>query len=818
MAFSALIGEEPHPSTNQQADSHSLSGCRLRAALKNHKQSLLRQNMKIQGKLNTSHCCSEMFEIRYTELFITNEDPVGFPGQHEYFVLANRRARIYEHNKHRKISLTGILSPLEPGSKGPQKVLVTGIAGIGKTSAMQRIMHEWAIGKAFINVICAVNFAFRELSLLEKPVSLVELLKINHAHLQNVAVDLCNDPQSLLVVLDGLDEFKHSLSDGTIVNSVMKPAPVKDLVFSLLNGSLLPGASIVVTSRPLPSLALDSFDRKVVILGFEERQVKDFCFRFFREERTSEEVFQYVMKNDTLSGLSFIPLYCFIICTALSPYFQGKSGESCFEKPPETMTEVYRCYLCTTMHLRECSAKENNAEKSIGLCSPPVMSAMKSTLHQLGKLAYNYLLVNKILFTSADLKRFGFDPAQLPDSFMHRIFVPVNGQSSTEMFSFFHMTVQEFFAALYCVMSMSSDASELQQCLNLWCFGIHPEEPVQSQLLSTTMQFMAANSWESLQMFSQFFMGLLCHRIERKLTGLVDPFSCDILAPLTSWFKGKMTYEVNQRLLNLLHCLRELRQPDVMEAVAPVIDEVDLFKVILNPADCATLSYILQQSSCKLKTLNLGYTNIGIQGMRRLQPLLHRCQTLYLRYNSLDKEAADMEADVLKSPYCQVKSLLMCGNSIGSDGVRRLFEALRYNRTLEELYVDINGITDSGLDNLLSCLENNKTLRLLTIAGNKLSERGKDVLLELQRRLPHLKILSSFMGDMGLLQAYLDWVQELKENPQQMESVNNVDALHNVLSELGKEDPKEKPNDIRKRAAELEREVRQLLQTLSEAG
>ncbi|XP_068098371.1 NLR family CARD domain-containing protein 3-like [Hyperolius riggenbachi] len=793
--------------------------CNGEDVLKNHKQSVLKKNMKIQGKVGTSYSCCEMLEIQYTEVFITDEDPVGQQGQHEYNVLANRRARIYNHNRHQKINLIDILSPLEVGSNGPKKVLVTGIAGIGKTYAMQRLMHEWAIGKAFENVSCVVNFTFRELSLIDKTVSFLDLIKVNHTLLKDIAEELCKDPKGLLVVLDGLDEFKHSLNGGTLVKSVSEQATIKDLVYSLLKGALLPEVSIVVTSRPRPWLLLEGFDRKVVILGFEEKQVKEFCFRFFREEVVSEEVFQYITKNDTLSGLSFIPLYCFILCTALKPFYQNKPQESCLEKPPQTMTEVYRCYLCTILHLRDNSLKTDKTTKEpIVLCGPNILSSEKDNLYHLGRLAYHYLLESKILFTKDDVQTFGLEPAKLSDNFMHRISDQVDEKNKSEMFSFIHLTVQEFFAALYCIMSIGSSPEELKQCLDLWCFGIVPKESVKSQLLSTTLESMSVNRWESLQMFSRFFMGLLCYRIQGKLKGLVDPFPYDVLCPLANWFKEKISYEVNQRLLNLLHCLQELQQQSVIDKVAPGIDEVNLFKVILNPADCATLSDILQQSDGRLKTLNLGYTNLGIRGLKRLQPLLHRCQTLYLRYNSLDKEAAEIQADVLKSPSCQVKSLLMCGNRIGSEGVQCLWEALRYNQTLEELYVDITGITDSGLDNLLPSLENNKTLRLLTIVGNKLSDRGKEVLVELQRRLPHLKILSSFMGDMGLLQAYLDWVQELRESPQQMESVKNADALRNILSELAKEDSRERPSEVIERAKKLELEILQLLEASREVG
>lgn len=55
-----------------------------------------------------------------------------------------------------------------------------------------------------------------------------------------------------------------------------------------------------------------------------------------------------------------------------------------------------------------------------------------------------------------------------------------------------------------------------------------------------------------------------------------------------------------------------------------------------------------------------------------------------------------------------------CGNCLTSEGVRSLWDALRNNATLEELYLDITGITDSGLDNILDSLMGNTTLKLLT--------------------------------------------------------------------------------------------------------
>ncbi|XP_026516719.1 nucleotide-binding oligomerization domain-containing protein 2-like [Terrapene carolina triunguis] len=153
----------------------------------------------------------------------------------------------------------------------------------------------------------------------------------------------------------------------------------------------------------------------------------------------------------------------------------------------------------------------------------------------------------------------------------------------------------------------------------------------------------------------------------------------------------------------------------------------------------------------------------------------------------------------------------LCGNCLGSEGARRLWEALRENRTLEELYLDITGITDSGLDNLVPCLLANSTLRLLTIVGNRLSEAGQRTLSELSRRKPGLKVISTFESDMGLLQAYLDWVEEIKADPDQMDAVKNADALRCIVSVLRDLDESRTSPEARARIRELRREISALL-------
>lgn len=319
-------------------------------------------------------------------------------------------------------------------------------------------------------------------------------------------------------------------------------------------------------------------------------------------------------------------------------------------------------------------------------------------------------------------------------------------------------------------------------------------------------------------MFTRFFMGMLRVRLAGHLEGLVDgPMEeADGLPPmLGAWFRDQFKERNLQNLeaLNLLHCLMEFHMEDTTRVAAPEIKKLNLFKMKLSVVDCAAMHYVLHFSPHKLQELNLGYSNIGYRGLRRLGPILHRCESLYLRYNCLDKQAAILESAILQSNECQVKKLFMCGNNLGPEGVLELWSALEHNTTVEELYLDITGITEQGTENIVNCLSKNTALKTLTIVGNDIGAEGRRRLRQLQRCKPHLRIIANFVDDMGLLQAYLDWVEEIRADRDQMESVKNADALRSVLRGLQAAGGSQKTENAHM-AQELHMKITQLLENV----
>lgn len=576
----------------------------------------------------TSNSASHI-EIRYTDLFVTEDSDLLDSSQHEYFDLASRRARIYVHQAFQRIRPCHLFSPLEPSGRSPKRVKVKGIAGIGKSVAVQRLLYEWAIGKSMREFTCVFDLRFRELNLIDAPLSLLELLGERFRYLKEILLDLFTLPDSLLFILDGLDEFKFPLDwdNGKDIN-VDSKVPVSELMVALIKGSLLPKASVILTTRPSTEAPKGFFQRCCVVLGFEERQVKEYTTKFYKDNQVAEKVYDYILSNDNLFVLSFIPLYCYIICTAMAEFFstgtQGVGESKSLElNPPRTVSEVYFCYLFTAIKHH---ALKGSAERSTPRCE--VLSLAKQQLTNLGKLAYENLLQKKIMFERKDLESYGVTPADVQSTFLCQILQPVK-EETVEMFSFFHLTVQEHLAALYCAINLFSK-QDIIQALDCWCFGVSPPSSTAAPLQKTGL---ITDKLESLQMFTRFFMGMLRARLAGQLEGLfLSPVEQEDGIPTTLglWFQEQFrgrTLE-NQTALNLLHCLMEFHKKEATSIAAPEIKKLNLFKMKLSVVDCAAIHYVLQFSPHKLQELNLGYSNIGNRGLNRLGPILHRCESL----------------------------------------------------------------------------------------------------------------------------------------------------------------------------------------------
>lgn len=88
---------------------------------------------------------------------------------------------------------------------------------------------------------------------------------------------------------------------------------------------------------------------------------------------------------------------------------------------------------------------------------------------------------------------------------------------------------------------------------------------------------------------------------------------------------------------------------------------------------------------------------------------------------------------------------------------------------------------------------------------------GRKRLRELEQRRPGLRIIANFVDDLGLLQAYLDWVEEIRADRDQMDSVKNADALQSVLNGLQVTGEQAARGENAEKAKELKTKILDLL-------
>ena len=125
----------------------------------------------------------------------------------------------------------------------------------------------------------------------------------------------------------------------------------------------------------------------------------------------------------------------------------------------------------------------------------------------------------KIMFDRVDLESYGVVPADVQSTFLN--------EERVEMFSFFHLTVQEHLDALYCA-------------TNLFSQNRHNPSSGLLVLQSTDLNM---DKLENLQMFTRFFMGVLRARLAGQLDGLViSPREQrdSIAARLGVWFRDQI--------------------------------------------------------------------------------------------------------------------------------------------------------------------------------------------------------------------------------------------------------------------------------------
>jgi Ran GTPase-activating protein (RanGAP) involved in mRNA processing and transport len=168
---------------------------------------------------------------------------------------------------------------------------------------------------------------------------------------------------------------------------------------------------------------------------------------------------------------------------------------------------------------------------------------------------------------------------------------------------------------------------------------------------------------------------------------------------------------------------------------------------------CIALSSLLQ-SSVSLRTLSLGFNEIGVTGCVALVPVLKSMSSLQylgLGENCIgDKECMALAA-ALKS-MSSLQTLDLVNNQICDEGCIVLAPALQSMTSLQNLSLSFNGIGSAGCLALASALELVPSLLTLNLSDNRIGAEGCAALAPALQSMPALRMLclsGTLIGSQG---------------------------------------------------------------------
>jgi Ran GTPase-activating protein (RanGAP) involved in mRNA processing and transport len=151
----------------------------------------------------------------------------------------------------------------------------------------------------------------------------------------------------------------------------------------------------------------------------------------------------------------------------------------------------------------------------------------------------------------------------------------------------------------------------------------------------------------------------------------------------------------------------------------------------------------------ELTSLDLSYNEVGDKCARMLCNVLKHGQlsklnNLSLRKCSLTEECILDVCETLCDEHCQLKTLVLTGNSIGDEGLHTLCTSALRNEKCMLTILDVSdcSLTDDCVQFLCETLEdvNCKVLKLY-VAGNGFTEQSETTLRDVERSIRIFKII-----------------------------------------------------------------------------
>ncbi|KAL2078758.1 hypothetical protein ACEWY4_026443 [Coilia grayii] len=718
----------------------------------------------------------------------------------------------------RPIKCSDIFTPLSGQHKRIRSVLMKGVAGIGKTVSVQKFILDWTEGETNQDICFIFPLPFRELNLMEKnaKVSLVELIQHFFTQMKKTPKILSSSEHKVLFIFDGLDECRLPLDfrSNPRCCDVTEPASVDVLLTNLIEGNLLPSALLWITTRPAAAgqIPPKCVDQVTEIRGFNYPQKKEYFKKRISDENLASRTITHLKSSRSLFIMCHIPVFCWILATVV----ERTSEKSERKEMPRTLTQMYTHFLI----IQTCIKKQKYTERK---------ERDEEMIFKLGKLSFQQLKKGNLIFYEEDLRECGIDvtEASVYSGVCTQIFREEAGLCHGRVFSFVHLSIQEFLAALYVFLCFSyrernmpdqqqtSQLSALFRAATLhdlhktavhlalqsknghldlflrFLLGLSlesnqnllrhllPQTSSQSQSSEQTVQYikqeikLQINSDRKINLF-YCLNELNQHAVVEHIDRSSGALSVEMLLP-GEWRTGEFKFELSEEQLDGFDLQKYIKSPeedltevlspdDVLQKLVPAVTSALLIGCFLTEKSCAALASAARSTSCSLKELNLSGNQLHDAGVQHL-------------------------SDLLKDPQCKLETLVLVKCSLTEKSYAALASAARSTScSLKKLDLSYNQLHDAGVQHLSDLLKDPQCkLETLVLRGCFLTEKSCAALASAARStscsLKQLNLSYNQLHDAGV-----QHLSDLLKDPQCKLETLVVDDLGHIRT-LRKESP-----------------------------
>ncbi|XP_053535030.1 NACHT, LRR and PYD domains-containing protein 3 isoform X3 [Ictalurus punctatus] len=682
-------------------------------------KSSLREKFKRINEGISQHGSSALLNEIYTDLYITEGWSGDVNNEHEVRQIetASRRPAAQET----PIKCNDLFK-----DESIRRVLTKGVAGIGKTVSVQKFILDWAEGKANQDVTFMFPLPFRELNLMkQKHLSLMDLLHF-FPEIRKLEVIDC-DSYKVVLIFDGLDECRLPLNfqKNERLCDVTESASVDVLLTNLIKGNLFPSALLWITSRPgaANQIPPECVDQVTEVRGFSDPQKEEYFRKRISDQSLANKIISHMKSSRSLYIMCHIPVFCWISATVLERMLgEAESGEI-----PKTLTQMFTHFLIFQIKHKD--------QKYHQKCDPDPQQTRESIL-ALGKLAFQQLEKGNLIFYEEDLRECGIDVREVSvySGVCTQIFREEFGLHLGKVFSFVHLSVQEFLAALYTFLSFISRNVTEQQSTDLSDLFTKSD---MSDLLRSAVNKALQSENGHLDLFLRFLLGLSLESNQTLLRGLIPQTgsSSHSKQETVEYIKEKIRENPSpENSINLFHCLNELDDHSLVQEVQTYLNREGyrcLSGTRLSPAQWSALVFVLLNSDQELEEFDLRKYDRSEECLLKLLPVVKASRKAVLRECDLTEESCRVLSSVLSSNSSRLRELdLRHNNNLQDSGVTLLSAGLdNAHCTLEKLWLCECNLTEESCRVLSSVLSSNSSrLRELDLSDNNLHDSGVKLL------------------------------------------------------------------------------------------